>query len=503
MKKLRILFFLLLACQMRIYAAPDTTTLVPVIVSGLIQDTWTGSGVPMHKVYFLTDSFSTVNVYDSVTTNANGYFFDTLLVPSNTFYLLQVYTFDCNNLMHDTLVGSPYYSFNVGFSICDAMPAVCQAGFSYLPNPTNPYSVNFTDNSSGNINQWFWNFGDNTTSNLQNPEHTYGAAGNYMVLLTVSDTTPGQFCMAVDTQFVVITAMPVYNLGGQVFGGFFPQTVGEVVLYKTIGTEYIAWDTAGLNANGVYYFYQIPAGDYVVKAFSPENPGIGQRYFPSYSPEEVFWQTASVLHLTQNQFNADIILKAVGQIATGAGFASGDVSLTTATFPIPLANVEVVLLDSNMQAVDYTITAADGTYEFYGIAPGTHFLRPEIPGKSCEAIAFQTGASIPDTTEIHLVVQGNPIGIEEPAAIYFASEVFPNPVSGNAAIELDMQKPAHGSLEIFDIAGRMIVQSATRLESGANTISLPLESLRNGLYLLRIQLNGEKPINRKFMLSKN
>src|SRR5262249_42898311 len=32
-----------------------------------------------------------------------------------------------------------------------------------------------------------WNFGDNTTSALQNPTHSYTAAGTYTVSLTVSD----------------------------------------------------------------------------------------------------------------------------------------------------------------------------------------------------------------------------------------------------------------------------------------------------------------------------
>jgi YVTN family beta-propeller protein len=56
-------------------------------------------------------------------------------------------------------------------------------------NSTNgyaPLSVKFAD-LSNNANAWNWSFGDGATSSKQNPEHTYLAAGNYTVNLTVSN----------------------------------------------------------------------------------------------------------------------------------------------------------------------------------------------------------------------------------------------------------------------------------------------------------------------------
>lgn len=50
----------------------------------------------------------------------------------------------------------------------------------------NGLTVNFTDTSSG-ATAWYWNFGDGTTSNLQNPEHSYTAIGNYPVKLYVEN----------------------------------------------------------------------------------------------------------------------------------------------------------------------------------------------------------------------------------------------------------------------------------------------------------------------------
>ncbi|HRY97502.1 MAG TPA: PKD domain-containing protein [Bacteroidales bacterium] len=53
--------------------------------------------------------------------------------------------------------------------------------------------VCFTDESvftaGNNITSWSWNFGDSFTSSLQNPCHTYGAAGTYIVTLTIANSS--------------------------------------------------------------------------------------------------------------------------------------------------------------------------------------------------------------------------------------------------------------------------------------------------------------------------
>jgi hypothetical protein len=48
-----------------------------------------------------------------------------------------------------------------------------------------PLGVQFTDESSGAINSWLWEFGDGETSVAQHPSHTYDIAGTFTVTLTV------------------------------------------------------------------------------------------------------------------------------------------------------------------------------------------------------------------------------------------------------------------------------------------------------------------------------
>lgn len=49
-----------------------------------------------------------------------------------------------------------------------------------------PLDVNFTDQSTGSIESWYWDFGDGRDSNLQNPTYSYGIPGTYSVSLTVT-----------------------------------------------------------------------------------------------------------------------------------------------------------------------------------------------------------------------------------------------------------------------------------------------------------------------------
>jgi PKD repeat protein len=61
--------------------------------------------------------------------------------------------------------------------------AAPEAGFEYTPNQLN---LTFADASAHNPTSWSWNFGDGTTSDLENPTHTFPEPGIYTVCLSVS-----------------------------------------------------------------------------------------------------------------------------------------------------------------------------------------------------------------------------------------------------------------------------------------------------------------------------
>jgi PKD repeat protein len=65
-----------------------------------------------------------------------------------------------------------------------AAPAAPEASFTFAATDL---MVEFTDTSTNAPTTWAWDFGDGETSDMQNPTHTYAAAGTYTVGLTATN----------------------------------------------------------------------------------------------------------------------------------------------------------------------------------------------------------------------------------------------------------------------------------------------------------------------------
>ena len=106
--------------------------------------------------------------------------------------------------------------------------------------------VEFTDQSSGTLTSWSWDFGDGGTSTEQNPTHVYTVPGTYTVTLTVTDN--GGTDTETESDFV-------YNIIGLIYADntaqhkphYYSRSAGSPITFgKTI-----------LNAKGV----KIPDAD--------------------------------------------------------------------------------------------------------------------------------------------------------------------------------------------------------------------------------------------------
>jgi gliding motility-associated-like protein len=105
------------------------------------------------------------------------------------------------------------YSVTVSDGTCDASATFTvinltdiTANFSATPTElmlSQEQTSVFVDLSSAGSN-WQWNFGDGTSSSLQNPSHTYTTEGSFIVTLIVGDA---QNC--VDTASIIITVRDI------------------------------------------------------------------------------------------------------------------------------------------------------------------------------------------------------------------------------------------------------------------------------------------------------
>ncbi len=96
--------------------------------------------------------------------------------------------------------------------------------------------IQLTDQSVNAVN-YYWNFGDNTTSTLQNPDHHYYLPGTYAITLIVEDTSR---CHPLDTIIKSVTLKPnsVANFEG------FNVCKGNVILFTntSIINPKSSWD---------------------------------------------------------------------------------------------------------------------------------------------------------------------------------------------------------------------------------------------------------------------
>jgi gliding motility-associated-like protein len=75
-----------------------------------------------------------------------------------------------------------------------------------------PATFSFSNTSTGTL-QYFWDFGDGTTSTLQNPPHVYATAGNYTIELITIDTNACGFNDTVQTPVFIPALLSVSVTG--------------------------------------------------------------------------------------------------------------------------------------------------------------------------------------------------------------------------------------------------------------------------------------------------
>ncbi|MDR1171468.1 MAG: PKD domain-containing protein [Bacteroidales bacterium] len=87
-------------------------------------------------------------------------------------------------------------------AVMQPAPANPVANFEYVIDPANPLTVHFTDFSENAVSH-SWDFGDGSApSDLQNPDHTYAAAGVYSVVLTVRNANGDEHQKTVEVAVV-------------------------------------------------------------------------------------------------------------------------------------------------------------------------------------------------------------------------------------------------------------------------------------------------------------
>jgi PKD repeat protein len=189
MKKKLYLFSLLLFCFGSIYSQNNSIT-------GIVTDQLSQTVVPNQVVNLAYhDSLAGTITTSTTNTNASGTYAFNNLSPIGPGSYYEVKVMDCMGNYQSIQVSS--FGAVADFYICtQTPPGMAIIGASKGQNAT--LEIQFIDQSMGNPTSWLWNFGDGTTSTLQNPTHTYSTAGTKLITLNIT----GNGFQSVDTLFL-------------------------------------------------------------------------------------------------------------------------------------------------------------------------------------------------------------------------------------------------------------------------------------------------------------
>ncbi|MCF8295103.1 MAG: PKD domain-containing protein [Bacteroidales bacterium] len=441
----------------------------------------------------------------------------------------------------------------------------CMAEFYTTPNPSDPLSILYVDNSyaMNQITSWFWEFGDGGTSTDQYPYHTYAAAGTYSVTLSIMAipwTYPGDTCFSTTTYSIVVgnsnpgncIAMFNYSVSNQTTVDFSDQS------YSATPIQYWYWDFG----DGSTSTLQNPTHTYAAPGFYVVNLYIEADSCSSYSSNYIslttgngnalpgggpLWEmpACQAFFLTiadglEVEFTNLSVIPLSGVVMFnwdfGDGNSSSDFSPTHTYASDGVYNVILTLSSgascggtyevqlyinsasnwgSNCQAAFFPVTDTmvntiqfidmsvfdvinpttfswnfgDGSFS-YDMNPlhtyaqaGTYTVYHEIASGTCISgmaieVDLQNNSFMP-------MPGYTPLAIDEEDELGTIS-LYPNPATDKVYLSTEMIAAGRYDISMYDITGKLLVAQSLQLGTGEHTTELLVDMLAKGSYFVRI-----------------
>ncbi len=335
--------------------------------------------------------------------------------------------------------------------------------------PTN--FTDLSDPSGGIITSWNWHFGDpssggNDSSALQNPVHLYANPGNYDVTLTVM--TLGN-CTGTYTSSITIQPLP--GLAAKPFG----------ITSLCEGAVNVEYTTSGAS-NAAYYFWQL----------TPQEAGT------------ITGNTTTGLLNLASGFHGNFTVKVEGVNDCGEGGYSDELQVVANPIPgvpgMPAGSDSVNL--NQFLTSDFEIEPVpEATSYLWSITPsesgsisGSGLIGTVNWASSYQGIAniivhaSTPGCEGPDSEIKQVTIYEGPVGIREKNGIVV--ELFPNPTSGKANLDITTNGNISVSIQIYNVIGNVVYQENDVKISGRFLKNIDMSFLPKGLYHLRINGDG-------------
>lgn len=117
-----------------------------------------------------------------------------------------------------------------------------------------------------------------------------------------------------------------------------------------------------------------------------------------------------------------------------------------------------------------------------------------VGGKDHKVLFTTLSFTTSDTTEMRdkiLALLGGSTGINDLPASLNAFNVYPNPATNRFSVDIDLKESANVLIDVTDITGKQVVVVMNERQSGLLSRQINTENLPDGVYFLRLQVNGQ------------
>ena len=306
-----------------------------------------------------------------------------------------------------------------------------QADFSFdavcLGNTTD--FVDLSTVVSGTITDWMWDFDDGSTSNVQNPSHTYTNSGSYNVSLTV---TTDNGCDHTITSSVDVLAQPVADF---TFANDCYYNAINFTDASSAGIPNFAWDfddgTTSTDQNPTHTYAQ--EGTYDVTLIIATNDGCGDtvtQTITAYPQPNADFDTEANCYLESSEFqDQSTVNTALGDAIVGYTWDFGDGTNSTDQNPTHAYGSE------NSYSVTLEVITNNGCVDSHTETTNVYPL-PEVdftPNEVCQGdyTSFLDNSSVSNVNTTNTIVDwvydfgdGGSSSDQNPFYTYEGSGVF-------------------------------------------------------------------------------
>ncbi len=406
--------------------------------------------------------------------------------------------------------------------------SACQPYFSYTPGSNN--TIVFTDQSVGNPTNYYWNFGDGTTSTAVNPVHQYAQNGVYTVCLTIVDSAFG--CSATYCDSVIIgNIIGNCNAQFQYFDSlgtyfFFSNASPSYNYYWTFGDGTISYaaNPTHIYSNSGGYMVCLTVTDSLNNCSDTWcdslfiGSGAGCQAYFTYSADTVTFATAFT-NLSQGNFIS--VIWSFGDGTSSSAVNPNHTYTNPGTYIVCLSifgsngcqssYCDSVVIGSGSNCIPQFYAVPDSVF---GNGNVTFYVNNQCPGY---VYTWTFGDSTSGTGTGPFIHQYNATGwylvcvtatdslgnvITWCDSVYayrigmtglqslsnaIPVSIFPNPSNGPFTLAFDLQNQETLTIEILSIEGQLIQRIVRDYPSGLSEIRLDPSLWEAGIYIVRLR----------------